>query len=154
MRGQMRASRSSLWQRMQKEEQYAATSQVGSSLAFIAAIAGRQCYIQDASGRGLWSTKVCNWSRVLEWLMKENERGWKGMKLDERWWTRMKEDIGRLKIRKEDERGWKIMKEYERGWKRTKEDKRGQNKIKEVDRGWKRGKYNEIGGKRIKEDKH
>ena len=32
----------------------AATSQDGSSLEFIAAIAGRQCYIQDASGRGLW----------------------------------------------------------------------------------------------------
>ena len=31
----------------------AATSQDGSSLEFIAAIAGRQCYIQDASGRGL-----------------------------------------------------------------------------------------------------
>ena len=30
-----------------------ATSQDGSSLEFIAAIAGRQCYIQDASGRGL-----------------------------------------------------------------------------------------------------
>ena len=33
----------------------AATSQDGPSLEFIAAIAGRQCYIQDASGRGLWS---------------------------------------------------------------------------------------------------
>ena len=32
----------------------AATSQDGSSLEFIAAIAGKQCYIQDASGRGLW----------------------------------------------------------------------------------------------------
>ena len=31
----------------------AANSQVGSSLEFIAAIAGRQCYTQDASGRGL-----------------------------------------------------------------------------------------------------
>ena len=31
----------------------AATSQDGSSLEFIAAIVGRQCYIQDASGRGL-----------------------------------------------------------------------------------------------------
>ena len=31
----------------------AATSQDGSSLEFIAAIAGRQCYILDASGRGL-----------------------------------------------------------------------------------------------------
>ena len=30
-----------------------ATSQDGSSLDFIQAIAGRQCYIQDASGRGL-----------------------------------------------------------------------------------------------------
>ena len=30
----------------------AATSQDGSSLEFIAAIAGRQSYIQDASGRG------------------------------------------------------------------------------------------------------
>ena len=29
----------------------AATSQDGSSLEYIAAIAGRQCYIQDASGR-------------------------------------------------------------------------------------------------------
>ena len=33
----------------------AATSQDGSSLEFIAAIAGRRCYIQDASGRGLWA---------------------------------------------------------------------------------------------------
>ena len=32
----------------------ASTSQDGSSLEFIAAIAGRQCYIKDASGRGLW----------------------------------------------------------------------------------------------------
>ena len=32
----------------------AATSQDGSSLDFIAAIAGRQGYIQDSSGRGLW----------------------------------------------------------------------------------------------------
>ena len=32
----------------------AATSQDGSSLEFIAAIAGRQCFIQDASGRGMW----------------------------------------------------------------------------------------------------
>ena len=31
----------------------ASTSQDGSSLELIAAIAGRQCYIQDASGRGL-----------------------------------------------------------------------------------------------------
>ena len=30
-----------------------ATSQDGSSLEFIAPIAGRQCYIWDASGRGL-----------------------------------------------------------------------------------------------------
>ena len=35
----------------------AATSQDGSSIEIIAAIAGRQCYIQDASGRGL-----CVWS--------------------------------------------------------------------------------------------
>ena len=34
--------------------QCAGTSQDGSSLEFIAAIAGKQCYIQDASGRGLW----------------------------------------------------------------------------------------------------
>jgi hypothetical protein len=32
----------------------AATSQNGSSIEFIAPIAGRQCYIQDAIGRGLW----------------------------------------------------------------------------------------------------
>ena len=32
----------------------AATSQDGSSLEFKTAIAGRQCYIQDASCRGLW----------------------------------------------------------------------------------------------------
>ena len=31
----------------------ASTSQDGQSLEFIAAIVGRQCYIQDASGRGL-----------------------------------------------------------------------------------------------------
>ena len=35
----------------------AATSQDGSSLEFIAAIAGRQCYIQDASGRKLCSSE-------------------------------------------------------------------------------------------------
>ena len=33
----------------------AATSQDGSSLEFIAAFAGRQCYIQDARSRGLCS---------------------------------------------------------------------------------------------------
>ena len=32
----------------------AATSQDGSFLEFIVVIAGRQCYIQDASGGGLW----------------------------------------------------------------------------------------------------
>ena len=32
----------------------ASTSQDGSSLEFMAAIAGSQCYIPDASGRGLW----------------------------------------------------------------------------------------------------
>ena len=36
----------------------AASSQDGSSLEFIAAIAGRQCYIQDASGRGLCKTSI------------------------------------------------------------------------------------------------
>ena len=35
-----------------------ATSQVGSSLEFIPAIADRQCYIQDASGRGLCSVHL------------------------------------------------------------------------------------------------
>ena len=56
----MLASRSSLGQRMQEEElplnlsDAAATSQDGSSLELIAAIAGRQCYIQDASGTGMW----------------------------------------------------------------------------------------------------
>ena len=36
----------------------AATIQDGSSLDFVAFIAGRQCYIQDASGRGLcWKQK-------------------------------------------------------------------------------------------------
>ena len=57
----MLARRSNLGQIMQEEEQWAApnlsdtaaTSQDGSSLEFIAAIAGRHCYIQDASGRGL-----------------------------------------------------------------------------------------------------
>ena len=38
----------------------AATSQDGSSLEFIA-IAGRQCYIQDASGRGLCSCNGINY---------------------------------------------------------------------------------------------
>ena len=33
----------------------AATSQDGSSLDFIAAIADRHCYILDASGRRLWA---------------------------------------------------------------------------------------------------
>ena len=61
MEGQMLARRRNLGQRMQEEEQCdtlnlsdtAATSQDGSSLEFIAPITGRQCYIQDASGRGL-----------------------------------------------------------------------------------------------------
>ena len=61
MEGQMLASRSSLVQRMQEEEQCAATypfsaaatSQDGLSLEFNADIVGRQSYIQDASGRGL-----------------------------------------------------------------------------------------------------
>jgi hypothetical protein len=57
--GQMLASRSSLGQRMQEVlplnlSDTAATSQNVSFLEFIAAIVGRQCYIQDASGRGLW----------------------------------------------------------------------------------------------------
>ena len=38
----------------------AATSQDGSSLELIAGIAGRQYYIQDASGRGLWSVNKIN----------------------------------------------------------------------------------------------
>ena len=42
----------------------AATSQDGLSLEFIAAIAGRQCYFQDASGRGLCCTLVCALSTV------------------------------------------------------------------------------------------
>ena len=46
MEGQMLASRSTL-------PDTAATSQNGSSLKFNAAIANRQCHIQDASGRGL-----------------------------------------------------------------------------------------------------
>ena len=37
----------------------AANSQDGSSLEFIAAIAVRQYYIQDASGRGLWYSRGC-----------------------------------------------------------------------------------------------
>ena len=61
MEGPMLARRSSLGQRMQRRSSVlplnlsdtAATSQDGSSLEFIAAIAARQCYIQDASGRGL-----------------------------------------------------------------------------------------------------
>ena len=32
----------------------AATSQDGSSLEFVAAVAGRRCYIHDASGRALF----------------------------------------------------------------------------------------------------
>ena len=36
----------------------AGTSQDGSSLEFITAITGRHCYIQDASGRGLWVTYI------------------------------------------------------------------------------------------------
>ena len=36
----------------------AATRQDGSSLEFIAAIASRQCNIQDASGRGLWQVQL------------------------------------------------------------------------------------------------
>ena len=63
----MMARRGSLGQKMQEEDSVlplhhsdtAATSQDGSSLELIAAIAGRQCYIQDASGRGLWqATKL------------------------------------------------------------------------------------------------
>ena len=42
----------------------AVTSQDGSSLEFIAPIAGRQCYIQDASGRGLWSPSLSRESRT------------------------------------------------------------------------------------------
>ena len=62
----MLARRSSLGQRIQEVEQCAATSQDGSSLEFIAAIAGRQCYIQDASGRGLCSgTRIGLVYRIL-----------------------------------------------------------------------------------------
>ena len=41
------------------------TSQDGSSLKFIAAIAGRQCDIQDASGRGLCSQGCSTYSLVI-----------------------------------------------------------------------------------------
>ena len=57
----MLASRSSLGRECRRRSSVlplnisdtAATNQDGSSLEFIAAIAGRQCYIQDARGRGL-----------------------------------------------------------------------------------------------------
>ena len=70
----MLARRSSLGKRMQEEEQCAATnlsdtaatSQDGSSLEFVAAITGRQCYIQDASGRGLWSPPIYLVSPCIE----------------------------------------------------------------------------------------
>ena len=41
----------------------AATSQDGLSQEFIAAIAGRQCYIQDATGRGL-----CTWHGIFSFF--------------------------------------------------------------------------------------
>ena len=46
-------------QRMKEQKQYnvihvSDTSRDGSSLEFIAATSGRECYIQDARGRGLW----------------------------------------------------------------------------------------------------
>ena len=47
----------------------AATSQDGSSLEFIAAIAGRQCYIQDASGRGLWLS-IDAFHRILKGMAR------------------------------------------------------------------------------------
>ena len=56
----MLVSRSSLGQRMQEEEQD------GLSLEFIAAIAGRQCYIQDASGRGLCKSETVQQSNSLK----------------------------------------------------------------------------------------
>ena len=59
--GQLLASRSSLGRECRRRSNVlplnvsdtAATSQDSSSLEFIAVIAGRQCYIQDACGRGL-----------------------------------------------------------------------------------------------------
>ena len=50
----------------------AATSHDGTSLEFIADIAGRQCYIQDASGRGLWELfykHLCHNSLINEVIM-------------------------------------------------------------------------------------
>ena len=43
----------------------AATSQDGSSLEFITAIAVRQCYIQDASGKGLWRGNILVWLELI-----------------------------------------------------------------------------------------
>ena len=50
-------------QRMHEQEQYADNSrfrhcQDGSSLEFYAATAGREFYIQDARGSGLWTLKM------------------------------------------------------------------------------------------------
>ena len=49
----------------------ATTSQDGSSLEIIAAIAGRQCFIQDASGRGL-----CMVSGNILKLEVKDKRAW------------------------------------------------------------------------------
>ena len=58
----------------------AATSQDGSSLEFFAAIAGRQCYIQDASGRGLCSRRP---RFLVDWRLLVKERSRKfGLTLD------------------------------------------------------------------------
>ena len=47
----------------------AATSQDGSSLEFIAAIAGRLCFIQDASSRGLRAQGIGSiYIQLLEYL--------------------------------------------------------------------------------------
>ena len=63
----------------------AATGQDGSSLEFIAAIASRQCYIQDASGRGLWGIKggilaIFDGFRILSGLLLTFPRGVSGKK--------------------------------------------------------------------------
>ena len=49
----------------------AATSQDGSSLELIAAIAGMQCYIQDASGRGLWCAGKHSWALPVDSMNKK-----------------------------------------------------------------------------------
>ena len=58
-----------------------ATSQDGSSLAFVAAAAGRECNIQDARGRGLWLQSETDFVKISSNFDHENLNNSRTIKL-------------------------------------------------------------------------